>query len=118
MLLNEADGYCRRYPPTLKVDGVSGTFPPVRPDWICGEWAEAPQVIERPPEPISEADFYRDSELARTELDVRSANCLRNGGYWTVDEVQRATDAELLRINNLGRKSLKNIRDVLGQAKT
>lgn len=42
--LQQADppqGFCRRYPPILKLDGVSGAFPPVRLDWRCGEWSAA-----------------------------------------------------------------------------
>ncbi len=31
-------GICRRYPPSLKVDGNSSANVPVKLAWVCGEW--------------------------------------------------------------------------------
>ena len=33
-----ADGYCRRYPPSLKIDGISSAYVPVKAEWVCGEY--------------------------------------------------------------------------------
>jgi hypothetical protein len=33
-------GFCRRYPPSLKIDGGS-QYVPVKLDWKCGEWRKA-----------------------------------------------------------------------------
>jgi hypothetical protein len=38
MVADGDNGFCRRYPPSLKVDGISSGYVPVRADWICGEW--------------------------------------------------------------------------------
>jgi hypothetical protein len=35
------NGFCRRNPPTLKVDGNSSAHIPVRLDWWCGEYRAA-----------------------------------------------------------------------------
>jgi DNA-directed RNA polymerase alpha subunit len=44
-------------------------------------------------------------------LSVRSANCLRSLGLKYVSEVEAMTDAELLRLPNFGRVSLKEVRE-------
>ncbi|MDX8347385.1 DNA-directed RNA polymerase subunit alpha [Cognatiyoonia sp. IB215446] len=46
-------------------------------------------------------------------LSVRSANALRNGDFVIVRDLVEATEAELLRTPNFGRKSLNEIREVL-----
>lgn len=56
-----------------------------------------------------------NSPLDELPLSVRAANCLKNGGYITAGQARAATDAQLLGIDNLGRKSLWEIRAALGQ---
>jgi hypothetical protein len=34
---DDNSGYCRRYPPGLKVDGISSAYVPVKLEWVCGE---------------------------------------------------------------------------------
>lgn len=50
--------------------------------------------------------------LDLVELSCRSRNCLKYGGYETVQDVADAPDSELLRLPNFGRKSLKEVREV------
>jgi DNA-directed RNA polymerase subunit alpha len=49
------------------------------------------------------------------ELSVRSANCLKNAGINTIGELVRRTEAEMLKTKNFGRKSLSEIKDILGE---
>jgi DNA-directed RNA polymerase subunit alpha len=49
------------------------------------------------------------------ELSVRSANCLKNAGINTIGELVRKTEAEMLKTKNFGRKSLSEIKDILGE---
>lgn len=49
------------------------------------------------------------------ELSVRSANCLQNANIKTVGELVQKTEIEMLRTKNFGRKSLKEIREILGE---
>ena len=48
------------------------------------------------------------------ELSVRSANCLENANIRYVYELVQKTDNELLRTKNFGRKSLKELEEILG----
>ena len=49
------------------------------------------------------------------ELSVRSANCLKNAGINTIGELVIKTEAEMLKTKNFGRKSLSEIKDILGE---
>lgn len=57
--------------------------------------------------------YHDPSRLAYCEFYVRTFNCLNKAGYRYVFEVDMASDAELLAIPNLGRGSLRDIREVL-----
>ncbi len=48
------------------------------------------------------------------ELSVRSANCLKNDNIIYIGDLVQKTDAEMLRTPNFGRKSLNEIKEVLG----
>lgn len=50
----------------------------------------------------------RDS-IDNLELTIRSQNCLRADGIITITQLQKCTESRLLKIRNLGRKSLKEI---------
>ena len=47
------------------------------------------------------------------DLSVRSANCLQNAQIRLVGELVQRTEAEMLKTKNFGRKSLKEIKEVL-----
>ena len=47
------------------------------------------------------------------DLSVRSYNCLKRAGIQTVDELTQKTEDEMMRVRNLGKKSLKEIKDKL-----
>jgi DNA-directed RNA polymerase subunit alpha len=47
------------------------------------------------------------------ELSVRSANCLKNAGIKLIGELVSRSEAEMLKTQNFGRKSLNEIKDVL-----
>merc|ERR1712151_1146832 len=49
------------------------------------------------------------------ELSVRSANCLANAGIKKIGDLVQRTEIEMLKTKNFGRKSLKEIKDVLGE---
>lgn len=49
------------------------------------------------------------------ELSVRSANCLQNANIRYIYELVQKTEAEMLRTKNFGRKSLNEIKDILGE---
>ena len=47
------------------------------------------------------------------DLSVRSYNCLKRAGIQTVDELTQKTEDEMMRARNLGKKSLKEVKDKL-----
>ena len=49
------------------------------------------------------------------ELSVRSANCLENADIKYIGELVQRTEAEMLRTKNFGRKSLNEIKEILGE---
>lgn len=63
------------------------------------------------PEPLNPNLFKSVDEL---ELSVRSANCLQNANIRFIGELVQRTEAEMLKTKNFGRKSLNEIKEVLG----
>ena len=49
------------------------------------------------------------------ELSVRSANCLKNDNITYIGDLVQKTETDMLRTPNFGRKSLNEIKEVLGQ---
>ena len=47
------------------------------------------------------------------DLTVRSYNCLKRAGISTVDELTQKTEEEMSRVRNLGKKSLKEVKEKL-----
>ena len=48
------------------------------------------------------------------ELSVRSANCLKNDNIVYIGDLVQKSEPEMLRTPNFGRKSLNEIKEVLG----
>ena len=48
------------------------------------------------------------------ELSVRSYNCLKNANIQTIGDLVQKTEPEMLRTKNFGRKSLNEIKEILG----
>ena len=44
---------------------------------------------------------------------MRSANCLQNANIKLIGELVQKTEAEMLKTKNFGRKSLREIKDIL-----
>jgi DNA-directed RNA polymerase subunit alpha len=58
-------------------------------------------------------NLYRNVE--ELELSVRSANCLKNANINKIYQLVSKTEAEMLKTKNFGRKSLNEIKEVLGE---
>ncbi|HJP30327.1 MAG TPA: DNA-directed RNA polymerase subunit alpha [Candidatus Latescibacteria bacterium] len=54
-----------------------------------------------------------NTNVDELELTVRSANCLRAAGISTLKEMVQRTEAEMLKFRNFGRKSLKELGEIL-----
>ncbi|MFN8589606.1 MAG: DNA-directed RNA polymerase subunit alpha [Candidatus Eisenbacteria bacterium] len=55
-----------------------------------------------------------DKSVDELELSVRSSNCLRAAEIKTIADLVQKGEAEMLKFRNFGRKSLKEIQDILG----
>ena len=69
-------------------------------------------VREEPKRKLNSNLFRRIDEI---ELSVRSANCLENADIKYIGELVQKTEAEMLRTKNFGRKSLKEIKEILSE---
>lgn len=56
-------------------------------------------------------NLYRSVE--ELELSVRSANCLKNANIYTLADLVKKTENEMLETKNFGRKSLNEIKELL-----
>jgi len=83
-------------------------------------------LIQFQEEPEQEVEAAADPEIDRVkkmleksveelELSVRSSNCLRAAEIKTIGELVTKSEPEMLKFRNFGRKSLKEIEDILGE---
>ena len=56
-----------------------------------------------------------DKSVEELELSVRSSNCLRAAEIKTIGDLVQKSEQEMLKYRNFGRKSLKEIQDILGE---
>lgn len=74
------------------------------------EETEAPQQSEQ--DRLNDILWRSVDEL---ELSVRSANCLQNANIHYIGDLVQRTEGEMLKTKNFGRKSLKEIKEILEQ---
>ena len=74
------------------------------------EETQAPQQSEQ--DKLNDILWRSVDEL---ELSVRSANCLQNANIHYIGDLVQRTEAEMLKTKNFGRKSLKEIKEILAQ---
>jgi DNA-directed RNA polymerase subunit alpha len=67
--------------------------------------------------PVEEAKLNENlfRSVDELELSVRSANCLQNANIKTIGDLVQKTEAEMLKTKNFGRKSLKEIKEILAE---
>jgi len=75
-------------------------------------------------EPIQQDDSVSEEEerlrellsesVEELELSVRSANCLKTANIKTIGDLVRKTESDMLKYKNFGRKSLNEIKEILG----
>ncbi|MFO0728744.1 MAG: DNA-directed RNA polymerase subunit alpha [Myxococcota bacterium] len=69
-------------------------------------------VAPEPEQPFNENLLRTVDEL---ELSVRSANCLANANIKYIGDLVQKTESEMLKTKNFGRKSLKEIKEILAE---
>ena len=77
------------------------------------------EMAEPVESPRDEAAEKLNENLWRTvdelELSVRSANCLQNANIKYIGELVQKSESEMLKTKNFGRKSLKEIKELLAE---
>jgi len=79
---------------------------------LTEEAREAEIMVEK-----EETQMEKTLEMTIEELDlsVRSYNCLKRAGINTVQELTNKTEPEMMKVRNLGRKSLDEVKNKLGE---
>ncbi|WP_334047773.1 DNA-directed RNA polymerase subunit alpha [Lacticaseibacillus paracasei] len=66
---------------------------------------------------VEKEETHKDKMLEMTieelDLSVRSYNCLKRAGINTVQELTNKTEADMMKVRNLGRKSLEEVKNKL-----
>ncbi|MBI4247855.1 MAG: DNA-directed RNA polymerase subunit alpha [Candidatus Rokubacteria bacterium] len=76
------------------------------------ETEEVESTEARPRPELNEHLFRNVDEL---ELSVRASNCLKTANIRTIADLVQKTEAELLKTKNFGKKSLNEIKTILGE---
>jgi DNA-directed RNA polymerase subunit alpha len=76
---------------------------------------EVPETSEEPAERgMTQMNEVLNRSVEELELSVRSYNCLKNANIQTIGDLVQKSEAEMLRTKNFGRKSLNEIKEILG----
>ena len=66
---------------------------------------------------VEKEETHKEKMLEMTieelDLSVRSYNCLKRAGINTVHELTNKTEADMMKVRNLGRKSLEEVKNKL-----
>ena len=73
------------------------------------------EVEEEVDEEIVRVRKLLDKSVEELELSVRSSNCLRAAEIKTIGDLVQKGEPEMLKFRNFGRKSLKEIQDILSE---
>ncbi len=82
-------------------------FPAVTPE------TEETQRDETAPRPELNDNLFRNVD--ELELSVRASNCLKTANIRTIADLVQKTEGELLKTKNFGKKSLNEIKTILGE---
>jgi DNA-directed RNA polymerase subunit alpha len=71
---------------------------------------ELDEIVNEESEKLKE---LLERSVEELELSVRSSNCLKAANLKTLGELVRNSESDMLKYRNFGRKSLKEIADIL-----
>jgi DNA-directed RNA polymerase subunit alpha len=63
----------------------------------------------------TEENKYQSMLIEELDLSVRSNNCLKRFGITTVMELTQKSEDEMMKVRNLGKKSLKEVKEKLAE---
>ena len=62
---------------------------------------------------VEPTNKFQNITIDDLELSIRSLNCLKRAGIQNVEELMQKTEEDMMKVRNLGKKSLKEIKEVL-----
>ncbi len=62
---------------------------------------------------VQKQETFENLSIEDLDLTVRSYNCLKRAGIQTVLDLTQKSEAEMMKVRNLGKKSLKEVKDKL-----
>ncbi|MEJ2696602.1 MAG: DNA-directed RNA polymerase subunit alpha [Candidatus Sulfobium sp.] len=77
--------------------------------------AEEPAVAHSSEQLYASTNDNLFKNVDELELSVRSYNCLKNANIRTIAELVQKSETEMLKTKNFGRKSLNEIKEILGR---
>jgi len=76
-----------------------------------GEQADGMEIMVEKEEDAK--DRLLEMTIEELDLSVRSYNCLKRAGINTVEELTRRTEDDMMKVRNLGKKSLQEVKEKL-----
>lgn len=70
--------------------------------------------IEKEEAPVEEVQ-YENQTIEELDFSVRSLNCLKRANIPTVKDITEKTEEEMMKVKNLGKKSLQEIKNKLAE---
>lgn len=64
---------------------------------------------------VQKQETFENQSIEDLDLTVRSYNCLKRANIATVYDLTQKTEAEMIKVRNLGKKSLKEVKDKLAE---
>ena len=108
---------------TLEITTDGSITPAESVAWAAKILIDHLQLLTKVDEQVSEMDSVMKEAQGEVQnkglvmmiedldLSVRSYNCLKRAGIQTVEELMQKTEDEMMRVRNLGKKSLKEVKD-------
>ena len=108
---------------TLEITTDGSITPAESVAWAAKILIDHLQLLTKVDEQVSEMDCVMKEAQGEVQnkglvmmiedldLSVRSYNCLKRAGIQTVEELTQKTEDEMMRVRNLGKKSLKEVKD-------
>ena len=108
---------------TLEITTDGSITPAESVAWAAKILIDQLQLLTKVDEQVSEMDSVMKEAQGEVQnkglvmmiedldLSVRSYNCLKRAGIQTVEELTQKTEDEMMRVRNLGKKSLKEVKD-------
>lgn len=82
---------------------------------FTGLTEKVPEQVPEPDDQVDEKSKILEMPIEELELSVRSYNCLKRAGINTVEDLTQRTEEEMMKVRNLGKKSLEEVDQKLAE---